>query len=322
MTAPVTPIRPYQYNHLHIEPTNRCVLACPGCPRTTWKDILKRPVSKADLDIDLLERFLDCEEGRKINRFYVCGDYGDPIYYPELLTLIERFRDKVSFEIVTNGSRQTEKFWNNLSSVLTDQDRIMFSIDGLEDTNHLYRINSDWPSIELGLDIMSKSSASVHWKTIVFKFNIEQLEKIKSFAISKGATFHAEKTHRYGNNDLKPDNDQYVETNHLFQTDFTKNIPIEIEPRCSEAKAITADNYLIPCNWIRNPRTFYKSQLWLKKEEWLNKLKLENNTFDQALLVIKDWENHVIQNGLESGNVDVLCKMLCRKDCVANKSIM
>lgn len=322
MSSPRIPIRPNPYNSLHIETTNRCVLACPGCPRTTWKDLLKSPVAKTDLDVDLLERFLDCDGGRKINRFYLCGDYGDSIYYPDLLKLIERFRDKVSFEIVTNGSRQTEKFWNNLSSLLTDKDRVTFSIDGLADTNHLYRINSDWPSIERGIDIIARSSAQMHWKTIVFNFNVEQLEKIKSFANAKGATFHAEKTHRFGNDDLKP-NTQYVETNHLFQPDFTKNEPIEIEPRCiSEARVITADGYLSPCNWIRNPRTFYKSQLWRQKQRWLDKLKMENNTFDQALLVIKDWENYVIQNGLESGNVDVLCKMLCRKNCVADNRIM
>ena len=51
---------------LHIEPTTRCILACPACPRTTWQQITKRPVAKEDLDIDLLEQFLDCDGGKKI----------------------------------------------------------------------------------------------------------------------------------------------------------------------------------------------------------------------------------------------------------------
>ena len=310
------------HNWLHIETTSRCTLACPACARTTWQAMLKRPVAKTDLDVDLLEKFLDCESGKKITRFLLCGDYGDSIYYPDLLKLIQRFRNRVSFNIVTNGSRQTEKFWHNLSAVLTKDDTVTFSIDGLEDTNHLYRINSDWPSIMQGIDIIGQGAAQIHWKTIVFNFNYNQLDKIKTFAESKGATFHAEKTHRHGDPSLAPP-EQYVETNHLFRVEFNSAQQFEIEPRCEKsAMVISSDGYLMPCDWIRNPQTFYKSQLWKQKQRWLDKLKLENNTYDQALLVVRDWENHVRESSLDpSGKVEVLCKMLCRKGCVINNKI-
>jgi sulfatase maturation enzyme AslB (radical SAM superfamily) len=278
---------------------------------------------KSDLDVDALEKFLDCESGRNIKEFLLCGDYGDSIYYPDLLKLIARFRDQVSFNIVTNGSRQTSKFWQNLSDVLTDKDIVTFSIDGLEHTNHLYRVNSDWASIMQGIDIIAQGPAQVHWKTIVFQFNYDSLDKIKEFAESKGAIFQAEKTHRYNNPALVPP-DGYVELNHLFQEEFAHNHQIEIEPRCEkEAMAVSADGYLHPCNWMRGPRVFYKSQLWKQKERWLNKLKIETTTYDQALTVVRDWEDHVRQNGLmQSGNVDVVCKMLCRKGCVTDNRII
>lgn len=309
-------------NVLHLETTSRCTLACPACPRTTWQEITKRPVVKTDLDVDHLEKFLDCSGGKKINHFLLCGDYGDSIYYPDLLKLIERFRDRVSFNMTTNGSRQTDKFWRSLSDLLTDQDTVTFSIDGLEDTNHLYRINSDWASIMNGLDIMANSLANVHWKTIVFEFNYNKLDDIKNFAESKGATFHAEKTHRYGNQQLTPP-EQYIETNHLFRDEFSSNQQFEIEPRCEkDAMVISSDGYLMPCDWIRNPQTFYKSQLWKQKQRWLEKLKLEDNTYDQALLVVRDWENYVRESSLDpNGKVEVLCKMLCRKGCVASNKI-
>ena len=309
-------------NSLHIETTTRCVLACPACARTTWQNITGRPVIKSDLDVDLLEKFLDCESGQQVTHFNLCGDYGDPIYYPDLLKLINRFRDRISFEIVTNGSRQSEKFWHNLSDVMTENDSVIFSIDGLENTNHLYRINADWPSIMQGVDIMANGPAHVHWKTIVFNFNYKKLTEIKKFAEAKGATFHAEKTHRYGDQSLAPP-DNYVENNYLFQVDFVSNHNIEIEPQCeSAAKVITADGYLHPCDWIRNPQTFYKSQLWKQKDRWLAKVKMENNTYDQAILAIRDWENYVRQNSLTgSADVDVLCKMRCRKGCIENNTI-
>jgi MoaA/NifB/PqqE/SkfB family radical SAM enzyme len=309
------------HNSLHIETTTRCILACPACPRTTWQAMLKRPVSKADLDIDLLEKFLDCDGGKKITRFLLCGDYGDSIYYPDLLKLIQRFRNQVSFNIITNGSRQTEKFWYNLSDMLTKDDTVTFAIDGLEDTNHLYRINSDWPSIMQGINIVTQSAAQIHWKTIVFNFNYDKLDKIKTFAESKGASFSAEKTHRYGNDSLVPP-ESYISTNHLYQEEFS-NQPFEIEPRCeNDAKVITADGFLNPCDWIRNPQTFYKSQLWKQKSQWIDKLHMKDNTYDQAILVVRDWENYVRQNSLiNSDKVDVLCKMLCRKGCVSDNKI-
>jgi MoaA/NifB/PqqE/SkfB family radical SAM enzyme len=309
--------------NLHIETTTRCTLVCPACPRTIWQDIIKQPVIKEDLDVDLLEKFLDCDTGKTINRLILCGDYGDSIYYPDLFKLIQRFRDRVSFNIETNGSRQTEKFWNTLAGLVTEKDIISFSIDGLEDTNHLYRINSDWASIMMGLDIMVKSPAQVRWKTIIFKFNYDKLSEIKNFAINKGATWHAEKTHRYGNIDLEPPEEKYIETNHVFQSQFVSNHQIEIEPRCEkDAKVISASGYLFPCDWIRNPRTLYKSQLWKQKSRWLDKLHIKDNTYDQAILVVRDWENYVRQNSLAgSENVDVLCKMLCRKGCVADNKI-
>jgi len=311
-----------QTKSLHIEPTTRCTLACPACPRTTWHSITKRPVTKSDINIDHLEKFLDCNAGRQIKTFFLCGDYGDSIYYPDLFNLINRFRDRVNFQIVTNGSKQSITFWQKLSEVLTKDDKIIFSIDGLEHTNHLYRVNSNWSSIMHGVDIMSRGPAKIHWKTIVFKFNYDKLEEIKAFAESKGATFHAEKTHRYGNQNLQPPI-EYVETNHLFRNEFVTNSIIEIEPRCEkDATTITADGYLYPCDWIRNPQTLYKSQLWKQKDQWLEKLKIENTTYDQALLVVRDWENYVKQNSLTNPEkVDVLCKMLCRKGCVSDNTI-
>ena len=60
---------------------------------------------------------------------------------------------------MTNGANQTKKFWQNLSARLTEEDTVEFSIDGLEDTNHLYRKNSNWQSIMTGLDIIKKGKA-------------------------------------------------------------------------------------------------------------------------------------------------------------------
>ena len=80
-------------NWLHIETTNRCTLKCPACPRTVWHNLIKRPVPKADLNLDHLKSFLDCESMKEIDQFLLCGDYGDTIYYPRLFEMIKMFTD-------------------------------------------------------------------------------------------------------------------------------------------------------------------------------------------------------------------------------------
>lgn len=231
---------------LHVEVTNRCILECPACPRTTWKEITKKPVSKSDLSIAAFEKFLDCPAGQEVERLLLCGDYGDCIYYPDLFNFIKKFRHK-KFDLHTNGSRRTTEFWEQLASLLTKEDTIVFGIDGLEDTNHLYRKNSDWASTMNAVDIMVKSPAHVKWQTIVFSFNQDSLNDIKIFAESKGAEFFSMKTHRYGNDLLKP-NTVFVETNYEWQESFNDNSIIVIEPQCDSSKIVTCDGYYLPCD--------------------------------------------------------------------------
>lgn len=295
------------------------MLECPGCARTQWRDLVKKSPVKTDLNGLDLERFLDCSEGAKIDTFLLCGDYGDAIYYPDLFDFLSRFRRTKKFEIHTNGSYRDEKFWHRLSEILTTDDVITFSIDGLEDTNPVYRINSDWNSIMLGIDIMTRGPAQVRWKTIVFQHNYQQLHQIKKVAEDKGCEFSIEKTHRFGKDGLEPP-EHLIETNHLFREEYTTDHTIEIEPGCINEKIVSCDGFMYPCDWIRNPRTLYKSLLWKQKERWLSKLSIKETNYNLALQVVQDWADWVKQSSLEHrSTVDVLCRMKCRKGCRQNK---
>ena len=301
---------------LHIELTNRCFLECPACPRTEWHNILKKPVTKKDLDYTLLDKFLDCPGGKEIDKFLLCGDYGDCIYYPRLIEFLVHFRQTKKFTIATNGSRKSPEFWHTLASILTDHDEIVFGIDGLEEDNQLYRKNSHWPSIMEGLEIMSKSQVKVIWQTIVFKFNYNKLSQIKQFAESKGATYLQLKTHRYGDDNLIPDV-SFVNVQNLYKKEYNSSNYLEIDPKCNKNDSIPTigcDGIYYPCDWLRNPNTLYKSQLWKQKSRWLDALNIEKINYDDAKKVIDDWANYVHENSLSDGPVDALCKMKCRKE--------
>ena len=214
-------------NNLHIEVTSRCTLACPACPRTTWKEITKIPMPKQDLNLSDFIQFMDCKGGHNINHFDICGDYGDCIYYPHLFDLIKEFQPK-QFKLHTNGSHQPAKFWEQLCEILTSNDEIVFAIDGLEDTNHLYRKNSNWQSIMNAVDIVSQSDVKMSWQTIIFKFNETQLTEIQDLAESKNATWLCKKTHRYQDENLIPTKETNIETHFLYRPEYNKNDAIEL----------------------------------------------------------------------------------------------
>lgn len=286
---------------MHIEPTSRCTLACPACPRTWFADRFNRPFPKQDLNLDDLERFLDCDAGHKDPTFLLNGNHGDPIYYPYLLDMIDRFRSTKTFQISTNGSFQPPEFWHQLCERLGPNDTIFFSIDGLEHNNHLYRRNSNWQSIMQAVDIVQQSSVSLVWKTLVFSYNEHELDQIQALAESKGATFVPNITERFGDDSLRPGSDRLINFTRNYEK--TKDV-VEIEPRCSTSEYISADGYYWPCCWISTVHTLRSTELWKQREQWA----IASSNLDQKRLLLEQWQQNIKQSPEQA---HAMCKMTC-----------
>ena len=287
---------------MHIEPTSRCILECPGCPRTWFTNKFRRPFPKQDLDLDLLENFLSCDTGRNIDSFMLNGNHGDPIYYPDLLPMIDRFRDTKDFRISTNGSRMKDKFWEDLGSRMRQSDVIFFSIDGLEDTNHLYRKNSDWNSIMRGLKIMVQSNAKIVWKSIVFRTNQHQLNEMQDRANSLGVEFVSTITSRFGDDDLIPTDDALIDTDRIFD-----RLPpvVEIHPQCLSQEYISADGYYWPCCLMTSYFTLHSTRLYKERELW----HIQGKTLSELRQRLLHWSQEIIDNPASAHPV---CRMSCK----------
>lgn len=286
---------------MHVELTTRCTLACPGCPRTVIGEKLGH-YPKIDLDLDKFLRFLDCSAGRNMEKLFLEGNHGDPIYYPNLIEFIEVFRSK-KFTIVTNGSYRDKVFWEALASLMTDKDWIIFSIDGLEHNNHLYRRNSDWTTTMMGLEIMSKSAANVGWKTLIFNYNYHEIDKIKEFAESKGAKFVSQMTSRFGDESLRPP-DEYVDGTREYSPDLKKTS--NISPQCVDHKKeyVSADGFYWPCCWISSAFTLPKSKIWKARSDW----SISTHNLDQMRAHLDSWIPSI------NDDPDVVCRMMCRSE--------
>jgi len=288
---------------MHIEPTSRCTLSCPGCPRTWFSETFNKPFPKQDLDINHLKNFLDCDAGKKVNNFLLNGNHGDPIYYPYLFELIDEFRETKTFKISTNGSFQTTNFWHDLGDRLTNNDTIYFSVDGLKDNNHMYRRNSNWDSIMAAIDIMTTKSVKVVWKTLIFSYNQDQIEQIKKTAEEKGCVFVSDLTSRFGDNSLIPTSN-LIDTTRLYSSSTINKIT-EIAPQCYENEYVSADGFYWPCCLITSYYTLHKTILWKERNQW----SIKDQNLDQARLKLANWYKKIVD---DPGAAHDVCKMSCK----------
>ena len=156
---------------IHIEPTTRCTIGCPQCPRTEHIDMVSiqdcniTDMTKACAGFDLV---------------HLCGNHGDPIYHPQFHKLISTLRSDnptVMFSMHTNGAFRNQEWWKTTARLFTGQDSITFSIDGLPSNNHIYRVNSRWQSVHDAVTTLRKYNADLQliWKWIVFKYNQDDI---------------------------------------------------------------------------------------------------------------------------------------------------
>ena len=191
---------------LHLELTSRCNLLCPMCGRTTGmdgdgKNLKKRDdLDLADTDPRVLAKMLDDMKPFLPNHVFINGNYGDPIMYPYLLEVIRMYKDAGVRQLTlsTNGSAQTEDWWRELAQIMKTPDKVIFAIDGLEDTNHLYRVNSKWNIIMRNAKAFIAEGGRARWDYIGFAHNEHQIDEAKQLAEDMGFwKFRYKKSNRY-----------------------------------------------------------------------------------------------------------------------------
>jgi len=174
---------------LELEITSKCVLQCPACARTNEIDITE----KSEWDIGHLDKDLLFEicDNTNFKRYLLVGCYGDPIYHPDFLEICEYFLSKgKKITVHTNGSAKPEKFWEQASQLNWAGCIFTFSVDGLEDTNHLYRINAKWNQVITGMKYMTsipnERRPNLQWKFLVFPYNKHQIEQARQLSEELG----------------------------------------------------------------------------------------------------------------------------------------
>ena len=265
--------------YLYVEPTTQCRLACPRCVRT----YLRSSYRPAQLDVDLLVERL-APVGHQIKKIEFGGNYGDPIYHPQFLSMVRRLKTAERQIVVhTNGAHQTSVFWQGLSETLDERDVILFSVDGLQETNALYRRGSDWSTIETAFRVLHSSRAMKVWKFIVFAHNQTQIDEAKEAARRWGfKKFLVIKSSLFGRPWAESlDSDPLAPAAEWRSNGTQGKSPGVLQPRCQTASHhfISASAHYFPCCWIGHAHNFQNTFI----EPELEQLQLKNHSIAEIL---------------------------------------
>ena len=166
-----------------------------------------------------VEKFQECLS-QLPNREYVYfnGNLGDPMMNPNILKLTKLTNCPTS--ITTNGSIGTKATWQSMAK---NDVEVTFSIDGLEDTNHLYRVGVDWNKIMKNLRAYLDAGGYAEWHFITFPWNEHQVEQVKEFAHSLGMPFVERRSSR---NSIHKENYKNKESQHAEVEKFIQTVDV------------------------------------------------------------------------------------------------
>ena len=162
---------------LHIEISSMCNARCPQCPRNFygWND-----------PVDLVGKNIDLHKLKEISKNFpnipalFCGNHGDPMMHQDIVECADLFNN---VWIDTNGSiGRLESF----KALAKQGVSIKFNIDGLEDTNHIYRQDTVWNNIINRAKTFIDAGGEAMWRFIVFRHNQHQIEDARQLSKQLG----------------------------------------------------------------------------------------------------------------------------------------
>ena len=199
-----------EINQVHVELSTHCNARCPMCPRhmRVWSnnnDNGTIPMTRPDLVLESItyENFVKWfppEFMQNAHMFTFCGTHGDPMMCKDVLEItLYVCNAGCSVTFNTNGGMRDEKFWKELAEILQINTtpwahrRVVFSIDGLHDTNHLYRVNVPYEKAMRNAKTYIDAGGQASWDYLIFRHNEHQIEEAHKISKEMGFQFFVPK---------------------------------------------------------------------------------------------------------------------------------
>ena len=212
---------------LQLEISNYCNAACPQCPRNffggqTMPTLPLRKWSLTEFKQIFSEKLIN-----QLEQVYFCGTYGDPMtntQVDEMCKFLHDTNKQIKIGLHTNGGVGKRQLYVDLPKYV---DFVAFGIDGLEDTNHVYRRNVKWSKVIDNACAFIDAGGYAIWDFIVFEHNQHQVEQARALSKQLGfKEFNVKKTSRFLSRDHVYDDKLLVQNNKGF-IDYTISLPTD-----------------------------------------------------------------------------------------------
>lgn len=249
---------------LHVEPTDVCQAACPLCARET--DPAFRKDQKHHLRIEQIQKHFSDRVIAGLDKMFMCGNYGDPAAGYYTMDIYNYFR-KINSDIVlgmnTNGAVQSTFFWHALGKLFNQpRDYVVFSIDGLEDTNHVYRKNVQWSKLISNAEAFIAAGGSAQWDMLVYKHNQHQVDACEQLARDMGFKWFRAKVSKRGFTER-------LEFPLGWQEPRVERGSIKCHAQQEKSMYIDAQGRVSACCWLGSTQTnFVRDDLKTVKLTW------------------------------------------------------
>lgn len=327
---------------VHLETTSKCQSRCPQCPRYDFDDDKKHKINplitnrngKSGLDEICVSDFIKWfppKFVKQLHILYMCGTFGDPIFAKDCLKILHYLRKvnpTIQLSIHTNGSFRPKEWWETLAKLKV---KVVFAIDGLEDTHSLYRVNTNWNLIINNARAFICAGGNAEWQMLVFKHNEHQISKcVKLAKLLRFKKFSCQHTTRFAESDSKkmpvfnPSGKitHYLEPSsrslQFFDKIFLDNSENHLNHKtidCSAKKNkeiyVSANGSLLPCCWMISSVVYHQNDI----DDYNKKINMHPNLHKQTLEEIfdslyfkkiqKTWDNEPL----------FTCSKICGKSC-------
>lgn len=200
------PVNVKEIKKLQMEISNYCNARCPACAR---ENSILYPdhqnfigVNDTYVTYDQFVKWMDNGDFFwSLRLIDFCGNYDEPTTNPDLLEILEwiytsgKFSHRLQVNIATNGGTRNKEFWHKLGDIgnrhryttkKLSRLNVIWGIDGLEDTNHIYRKNVDWNKLQENFRSYISAGGRASWQFIYFSHNEHQDELAKQRSIEEG----------------------------------------------------------------------------------------------------------------------------------------
>ncbi len=272
---------------IQIDITARCQAMCLECARNIEGKEVNPDINTADtwdMPLEVFQKAVTPNMLKNsLKKIIFNGNFGDPCIHPDFLNfcqyIVDHAHEDLKFNISTNGAMFKPEYWTKVGNVLKNLKRhsVIFGIDGLSDTHHIYRRNTKYEDVINNAKAFIAAGGNANWQYIIFDHNKHQTEEAKQIAKELGfddIIFKGLKNEEGGARNFTKAADQHASGGIGAKTKKNDEVTLSVASRkgYQEAKKIVNEkpkSYLdtakISCQWYDTKGMYieYDGTVWM-----------------------------------------------------------